>query len=72
MKNIIILCSILSVIGCTSLPNEEVKNDPEYTPVEPVEADLNVVPTGSLFQHSYANNLYSDIKAHRIGDIITV
>ena len=72
MKNIIILFSMLSIVGCTSLPNEQVKNDPEYAPVEPLEADLNVVPTGSLFQHSYANNLYSDIKAHRIGDIITV
>ena len=72
MKNILILFSMLSIVGCTSLPNEQVKNDPEYAPVEPLEADLNVVPTGSLFQHSYANNLYSDIKAHRIGDIITV
>ena len=72
MKNMLILFSFLSIVGCTSLPNEQVKNDPEYTPVEPVEADLNVTPTGSLFQHSYANNLYSDIKAHRIGDIITV
>lgn len=72
MKNMLILFSMLSIVGCTSLPNEQVKNDPEYAPVEPLEADLNVVPTGSLFQHNYANNLYSDIKAHRIGDIITV
>ena len=72
MRNIIILCAIFSVVGCTSLPNQEVKNDPEYAPVEPLEADLNVVTTGSLFQDSYANNLYSDIKAHRVGDIITV
>ncbi|MDA7746088.1 flagellar basal body L-ring protein FlgH [Psychromonas sp.] len=72
MKNLIILLTLLSVVGCTSLPNEEVKNDPEFTPVEPLEPDLNVVPTGSLFQANYANSLYSDIKAHRVGDIITV
>lgn len=72
MKKCIALLMIISLAGCTSLPNEEVKNDPDFTPVEPVEADLNVVPTGSLFQDSYSNNLYSDIKAHRVGDIITV
>lgn len=52
--------------------NEEIKNDPFFAPVEPVEPAVNVIPTGSLFQNSYANNLYSDIRAHRIGDIITV
>lgn len=58
--------------GCTSLPDEQVKDDPEFIPVEPVEPDYDVVSTGSLFQDDFANNLYSDIKAHRIGDIITV
>ena len=72
MKKVIILFTLFGLAGCTSLPNEEVKNDPEYAPVEPLEADLNMVPTGSLFQDRYANNLYSDIKAHRVGDIITV
>lgn len=72
MKNLIILMTAFSLIACTSLPNEEVKNDPEFAPVEPLDADKNVVPTGSLFEDSYANNLYSDIKAHRVGDIITV
>lgn len=72
MKNIILLLTVFGMVGCTSLPNEQVKNDPEFSPVEPLEADQNVVPTGSLFQHNYANNLYSDIKAHRVGDIITV
>jgi flagellar L-ring protein precursor FlgH len=57
--------------GCPSF-DEEVENDPVFAPVEPVEANVNVIPTGSLFQNRYANNLYSDIKAHRVGDIITV
>lgn len=72
MKTLIGLLICTSLIGCTSLPNEQVKNDPEFVPVEPIEPDWNVVSTGSLFQSSYANNLYSDIKAHRVGDIITV
>lgn len=57
--------------GCLA-PGEKVKNDPFFAPVEPIEADRDIVESGSLFQDSYANNLYSDIKAHRVGDIITV
>lgn len=72
MKNIIFLFSLFSIVSCTSLPNVEVKDDPEFMPVEPLEADFNVVATGSLYQDNYANSLYSDIKAHRVGDIITV
>ena len=72
MFKLTLLISLTLLAGCTSLPNEYVKDDPEFIPVEPVEPDYNVASTGSLFQDSYANNLYSDIKAHRIGDIITV
>ena len=72
MFKLILLVTLTLLAGCTSLPDEHVKDDPEFRPVEPVEPDYNVASTGSLFQDSYANNLYSDIKAHRIGDIITV
>jgi flagellar L-ring protein precursor FlgH len=72
MIKLIILLSLTALAGCTSLPDVEVKNDPEYTPVEPIEPGVDVVNTGSMYQVNYSNNLYSDIKAHRIGDIITV
>lgn len=72
MLKLILLITFTLLAGCTSLPNENVKDDPEFIPVEPVEPDYDVATSGSLFQDSYANNLYSDIKAHRIGDIITV
>jgi len=66
----------LSSEKCTSTgcrpKDEQVKNDPVFAPIEPVEPAVDVIPTGSLFQDSYANNLYSDIRAHRVGDIITV
>jgi len=66
---------VLSKGECTTAncdSHEKVKDDPFFAPVEPIEPDMDVVPSGSLFQDSYANNLYSDIKAHRVGDIITV
>ena len=72
MFKLILIISLALLSGCTSLPNEEMKNDPKFAPVEPQEPGLDVVESGSLFQPSYANNLYSDIKAHRVGDIITV
>jgi len=72
MIKLILSVSIILLAGCTSLPNEEVKNDPEFAPIEPIEAGVDVVNSGSMFQENYANNLYSDIKAHRVGDIITV
>ncbi|PKG38624.1 flagellar basal body L-ring protein FlgH [Psychromonas sp. Urea-02u-13] len=72
MIKLILLLGLTVLSGCTSLPNVEAKNDPEYAPVEPIEPGVDVVNSGSLFQASYSNNLYSDIKAHRVGDIITV
>jgi flagellar L-ring protein precursor FlgH len=72
MIKLTLLLSLSVLAGCTSLPNEEVRNDPEYAPVEPIEPGVDIVNTGSLFQIDYSNNLYSDKKAHRIGDIITV
>ncbi len=60
------------VSGCTSLPNEPVQDDPNFAPVIPEDMETQVVTTGSIFRDQYANNLYSDMKAHRVGDIITV
>jgi len=72
MVKFIHLIGLTVLSGCTSLPDSEVKNDPEFAPVEPNEPGVNIVHTGSMFQADYSNSLYSDIKAHRIGDIITV
>lgn len=72
MVKFILLIGLTVLTGCTSLPNSEVKNDPEFAPVEPTEPGFDVVNSGSMYQENYVNNLYSDIKAHRVGDIITV
>jgi len=72
MLKFILLIGLAALTGCTSLPDSEVKNDPDFAPVEPMEPGIDVVNTGSMFQENYVNNLYSDIKAHRVGDIITV
>ncbi|ALU44753.1 flagellar basal body L-ring protein FlgH [Pseudoalteromonas rubra] len=62
----------IALSGCTTTQNKDVKrDDPYYAPMYPEAEAAPVVPTGSLF-NAYANDLYSDKKALRTGDIITV
>ena len=64
---------ILMFTGCASV--EEAKtlpNDPDFAPILPEMEDEPLIPTGSLFKPNYVNNIYSDSKAHRVGDIISV
>lgn len=63
---------VLGVAGCTSLPNSPQPDDPAFAPVLPEEDVINVEPTGSIFSQGQVNSIYSDIKAHRVGDLITV
>lgn len=63
---------VLGLAGCTSTPYTPKPDDPEFAPVIPSLTEQELEPSGSIFQDNYANNLYSDIKAHRVGDIITV
>ncbi|MGL4205810.1 MAG: flagellar basal body L-ring protein FlgH [Aeromonadaceae bacterium] len=69
------LCLLLLpmlLVGCTSMPNSPKPNDPDFAPTMPEEDMVNVEPTGSIFNQGQVNSIYSDIKAHRVGDIITV
>ena len=73
---IIFFCIALPILlnGCSST-NSTAKilpNDPDFAPILPEEEEEPMIPTGSLFKTNYVNNIYSDSKAHRIGDIISV
>jgi flagellar L-ring protein precursor FlgH len=75
LKSMLITISIATLLvgGCASI--EQVKtlpDDPDFAPILPEMEDEPLVPTGSLFKVNYVNNIYSDSKAHRIGDIISV
>ncbi|MCM2678941.1 flagellar basal body L-ring protein FlgH [Echinimonas agarilytica] len=70
MKRLMIM-SALVVAGCGAT-QKPIQDDPYYAPVFPEMQTNPVIASGSLFQSEYAQNLYSDIKAHRVGDIITV
>ncbi len=68
----LILLSACVLSACTSLPNSPKPNDPDFAPMEPEDYQVNMSPNGSIFNQGAVNSIYSDIKAHRIGDIITV
>jgi flagellar L-ring protein precursor FlgH len=62
-----------TLAGCQSTAIQPVTaNDPYYAPAVPSIARDEIVEDGSLFTRGMANSLYSDVKARRVGDIITV
>jgi len=73
MKYSLIIAIVLAATGCASIEQAKVlPNDPEFAPILPEMEEEPIVPTGSLFKPNYVNNIYSDSKAHRVGDIISV
>lgn len=72
--HVIVLCIVmLGLSGCNSTIDAPIAaNDPFYAPAVPVVKRDQIVQDGSLFTASMANSLYSDVKARRVGDIITV
>lgn len=72
MRIVILILANLILAGCASNQPAPMPDDPMYSPVLPEERADDVVPNGSLFRAQYADSLYSDNKARRMGDIITV
>jgi len=67
------LLIIMLLSGCSSTADNTVQaNDPFYAPVVPDLTRQSIVEDGGLFTVGLTNSLYSDVKARRIGDIITV
>lgn len=70
---IFIVVILVMFTGCASVEQAKVlPNDPDFAPILPEMEEEPIVPTGSLFKPNYVNNIYSDSKAHRVGDIISV
>jgi len=69
-------CSVLALgavtfmAGCVSPPPRP--NDPYYAPVLPRTPLPAAANNGSIYQAGFEQNLYSDRKAFRVGDIITI
>ena len=70
---LIMVIVIAMLSGCNATSQQEIAaNDPYYAPLVSVPTKQSIAPNGSLFSAAMANSLYSDVKARRVGDIITV
>ena len=66
-------CAALLLSGCALDTFDPKPDDPAYAPALPEEDLMAPIPTGSLFNPYSANNgLYTDTRAHRVGDLISV
>ncbi len=72
LLTISLLISVTSACSNTVELSKALPNDPDFAPIMPEEEQERIVPSGSLFKPNYVNNIYSDSKAHRVGDIISV
>jgi flagellar L-ring protein precursor FlgH len=63
----VILGAVL-IAGCSGVP----KRDPEYAPAPPVVPPPAPQGNGAIYQEGYANAWFENVRARRIGDILTV
>ena len=68
--NVLALSGIALLAGCVAPPAKP--NDPYYAPVLPRTPMPAAANNGSIYQAGFEQNLYSDRKAFRVGDIITI
>lgn len=72
MTRYLVLAAALFLTACNSTPKKPIADDPFYAPVYPEAPPTKMAATGSIYQDSQASSLYSDIRAHKVGDIITI
>ena len=73
MKHLLVLIAALNLTACsTVMPMDEKPDDPDFAPVPAQSLKPPSISDGSLYQNNYAISLYSDQRARRIGDVITV
>lgn len=73
MKRSLILVSLvvsLLMVGCMPLPPKP--DDPYYAPVLPRTPLPATQTNGAIYQADFDNNYFTDRKAFRVGDIITI
>ena len=67
-----LLLGSVMLAGCTTIQHKPIADDPFYAPVYPDTPPTKIAPTGSIYMDNQVSSLYSDMRAHKVGDIITV
>lgn len=70
--SMVVFITVTTACSNTVELSKALPNDPDFAPILPEAEEERIVPSGSLFKPHYVNNIYSDSKAHRVGDIISV
>ncbi|MDH5361034.1 MAG: flagellar basal body L-ring protein FlgH [Gammaproteobacteria bacterium] len=71
MKRISLMITMIATLaGCAGAP-EKAQHDPNYAPARPVPVSYSNANPGSLFQPGFGN-FYTDRKAYRVGDILSM
>ena len=63
-----VLCSILLISGCQT----QAKRDPAFAAVRPSLPPVEPESNGSIYKPGFDLRLFEDLKARRVGDILTV
>lgn len=69
IQRLIIVCAALSISACAT---DAVKRDPAYAPARPVAAAEVPRHDGAIFNPHTHVALFTDYRARRVGDILTV
>jgi flagellar L-ring protein precursor FlgH len=70
-RMIFLVVSIGSLTACTIGP-DAMPNDPAYAPVYPLSAEIPMANSGGIYRPGYSAGLFEDLKARRVGDIISI
>lgn len=67
---LIMISLYLMIVGCST--THQAVSDPDFSPVRPMSVQPLPVSDGAIYKTGFGVTLFEDMKAHRIGDIITV
>lgn len=71
-KNLFLLLSLLSLVGCESQALFVQKDDKDFAPPENYAVAAEPISGGGLYQTGYNWGLMADRRAYRVGDILTI
>jgi len=67
-----LICAGLSLTqACSFMPLEE-EETADYRPATPIEVDSALTPVGGLYQADTSMDLFMDLRARAVGDILTI
>lgn len=67
-KFFMLLCSLVVITGCQT----QAKRDPAFAAVRPSLPPIEPESNGSIYKPGFDVRLFEDLKARRVGDILTV